>query len=40
MGIKMNESNDRIALIKDVMTSPVLSVTLNQTVQSVLQLAK
>ena len=36
----MTESVDQSTLIKDIMTSPVLSVTLNQTVQSVLQLAK
>ena len=36
----MTESVDQPALIKDIMTSPVLSVTLNQTVSAVLKLAK
>ena len=36
----MTESVDQPALIKDIMTSPVLSVTLNQTVSDVLKLAK
>ena len=38
--INMTESDHEMALIKDIMTFPVLSVTLNQTVLSVLQLAK
>lgn len=36
----MTESVDQSAKIKDIMTSPALSVTLNQTVSDVLKLAK
>jgi len=36
----MKNSIDQTTLIKDVMTTPVLSVTLNQTVRRVLLLAK
>ncbi|MCW8934236.1 MAG: CBS domain-containing protein [Gammaproteobacteria bacterium] len=36
----MTESVDQSTLIKDIMTSPVMSVTLNTTVNKVLKLAK
>lgn len=36
----MTETKDRSTLIRDIMTTPVLSVTLNQTVRRVLLLAK
>jgi len=36
----MNDSVEKLSLIKDIMTSPVISVTLNQTVKQVLLLSK
>ena len=36
----MNDSVENLSLIKDIMTSPVISVTLNQTVKHVLLLSK
>ncbi|MCW9048017.1 MAG: CBS domain-containing protein [Gammaproteobacteria bacterium] len=36
----MTEPEDQSTLIKDIMTSPVMSVTLNTTVNNVLKLAK
>ena len=40
MSHNMNESDDQSILVKDIMTSPALGVTLNHTVSYVLRLAK
>jgi len=36
----MNDSVEQLSLVKDIMTSPVISVSLNQTVKQVLLLSK